>query len=198
MDERIEGVLQFWFEPPGEDEDRPSGRELWLEKSTRADRLVEKKFARLVEHALAGKLDDWAATPKGRLALMLLLDQFPKHIWRDQRQAFQGEEKALALCFDGLDEDMHRSLDAYERAWFLMPCVHAEDSDAQLAGVEEFQELVNEAPPDKRPICEEMLRIAEKHRDIVERFERFPSRNNILGRSSSSEESAWLQHSGAL
>lgn len=198
MDERIERVLQFWFEPPQEEDDRPSGRELWLEKSTRVDRLVEKKFTNLVEDALSGKLETWGGSPKGRLALILLLDQFPRHIWRDNRRAYDGEEKALALCFDGLDEDMHRKLDAYQRAFFLMPCVNAEDPDAQLAGVEEFQELVNEAPPDKRPLCQEMLKIAEKHRDIVERFDRFPNRNNILGRSSSSEESAWLQHSGAL
>jgi uncharacterized protein (DUF924 family) len=198
MDERIEAILEFWFGTPAESEERPVGRELWLEKSFKVDRLIEKRFGRLVKDALASKLDGWAETARGRLALILLLDEFPRHVYRETREAFSGEEKALGLCFDGLDEDMHRELDAYERAFFLMPCLHAEDSDAQLAGVEEFQELVAEAPPEKRELCEEFLRLAEQNRDIVERFERFPQRNNILDRQSTSEESAFLQHSGSL
>ncbi len=198
MDERIEGILELWFGAPADGEERPSGKELWFEKSAKMDRLIERRYGALVDKAVRGDLDGWAETARGRLALILVLDQFPRRIYRETARAYVGEEKALGLCFDGLDEDMHRQLAPLERAFFLMPCVNAEDVDAQLAGVEEFQELVNEAPPELRADCETFLRMAEKSRDIVERFDRFPHRNNILGRSSSSEESAWLQHSGAL
>lgn len=198
MDEQIQGILEYWFGPPSEGEDRPTGKELWFEKSVRVDRQIEKKFGRLMGKALAGELDSWSGTAKGRLALMLLLTTFRRRAFRESPQAYEGEDKALALCFDGLDEDMHRQLGPMERAFFLMPCVYAEDSDAQLAGVEEFQALVEEAPPEHREICEELLQRAERSRDIVERFERFPQRNNVLNRSSTPEESAFLQHSGSL
>ncbi|MGE3636108.1 MAG: DUF924 family protein, partial [Sandaracinaceae bacterium] len=193
MNERIQAVLEFWFGEPADGEERPSGVSLWFAEDVGVDRIVEKRFGKWVEEALAGKLDAWGATPKGRLALILLLDQFPRNIHRDTPRAFAGDNKALEICFDGLDEDMHRQLSPLERAFFIRPCMHAEDADAQLAGVEEYQELVNEAPPELVKVCEEFLRHAERKRDIVERFERFPHRNNILGRVSTQEESAVLQ-----
>lgn len=196
MEEQIEAILKFWFEPPTEDEDRPSGQELWFTPSTSVDRAIEKRFARLVEKAIGGELDDWAGTAKGRLALILLLDQFNRNIHRERPEAYAGDAKALQLCFDGLDDGLDRHLTAYQRAFFYMPCMHAEDVDAQAASVDVFTELVQEAPPDQRKICQRFLELAEKHRDVVERFERFPHRNAVLDRSSTAEESAFLQHSG--
>lgn len=198
MDERIDEILKFWFDAPSEDEDRPVGVELWFQRSARIDRQIEKRFGRLVEKAKRGALDDWASTPRGRLALILLLDQFNRNLHRDSPEAYSGDEKALALCFDGLDEEMDKKLPTLERAFFYMPCMHAEDTDAQLASVEVFQELLAAALPEERDTCEKFLRSAERHRDIVERFERFPHRNNILNRTSTPEESTFLQHSGQL
>ncbi len=198
MDERITGILSFWFEPPADDEDRPVGEELWFEKSTRVDRLIEKKFGELVAAAKAGELDDWAETAKGRLALILLLDQFNRNLHRDTPEMFAGDEKALALCFDGLDDGLDRKLNAVERLFFYMPCMHAEDVDAQLASIEVYGELLAETPPQHKALCERFLREAESHREVVERFERFPDRNNVLDRTSTQEESTFLQHSGQL
>ncbi|MCB9593390.1 MAG: DUF924 domain-containing protein [Sandaracinaceae bacterium] len=198
MDEKIAEILSFWFDPPPEGEERPQGMELWFAKSAATDRKIERKFGRTVERAKSGALDAWAETPKGRLALIVLLDQFNRNVHRETPEMFAGDEKALALCLDGLDEGMDRSLNALERAFFYMPCMHAEDVDMQLTSVEVFAELLAEAPPEHKKACEAFLQHAEKHRDVVERFERFPHRNAILDRSSSPEESAFLQHSGLL
>ena len=191
MDERIEEILQFWFGPPGEGE--ASGIELWFGKSLRVDRTIEKRFGKLVEKAKAGSLDGWTSTPRGRLAVILLLDQFSRNIFRDTPASFAADEKALALCLDGLDEEMDKKLAPLERAFFYMPTMHAEDLDMQLTSVEVFEELVASAPPEHKATCETFLKHARRHRDVVERFERFPHRNAILGRTSSSEEAAFLQ-----
>lgn len=197
-DDRIEEILDFWFKPAPEGEERPSTKEMWFTRSARADRIMEKRFGKLVEKAKAGALDSWAGTARGRLALILLLDQLNRNIHRETPEAYAGDEKALALSFDGLDEGMDRELTPAERCFFYMPAMHAEDVDAQLASVEVFQELVAEVPPEDKPLCEEFLSHAKRLRDIVERFERFPHRNAILGRPSSQEESAFLQQSGEL
>jgi len=198
MDERITGVLKFWFEPPTDEEERPVGEELWFEKSVRVDRTIQDGFGKLVEAAKAGELDDWGSSAKGRLALILLLDQFNRNIHRETPEMFQGDSKALALCFDGLDDGVDRKLNVVERLFFYMPCMHAEDTDAQLASIEVYGELLAETPPQHKALCELFLRRAEAQREVVERFERFPDRNNILDRSSTQEESTFLQHSGQL
>jgi uncharacterized protein (DUF924 family) len=191
MDERIDEILQFWFGPPAEGE--PSGVELWFGKSLRIDRTIEKRFGKLVEKAKAGALDAWTSTPRGRLAVILLLDQFSRNIFRDTPASFAADEKALALCLDGLDDEMDKKLAPLERAFFYMPTMHAEDLDMQLTSVEVFEELAASAPPEHKATCEAFLKHAKRHRDVVERFERFPHRNAILGRSSSAEEAAFLQ-----
>lgn len=193
MNERIDEILQFWFDQAPDDEERPSGIELWFGKSLRVDRTIERRFGKLVEKAKAGSLDDWTTTPRGRLAVILLLDQFPRHIYRDTPEAFASDDKALALCLDGLDEEMDKQLGPFERAFFYMPTMHAEDLDMQLTSVEVFEELLESAPPEHKEACEGFLKHARRNRDVVERFERFPHRNAILGRSSSAEEAAFLQ-----
>ena len=197
MDEQITGVLSFWFDPSG-DEDRPAGEELWFEKSHSIDRLIQEKFGKLVAAAKAGELDGWAGTAKGRLALILLLDQFNRNLHRNTPEMFAGDEKALALCFDGLDDGEDRKLNALERIFFYMPCMHAEDTDAQLASIEVYGELVVETPPEHKALCTKILRRAEARREVVERFDRFPDRNNILNRNSTQDESTFLQHSSQL
>lgn len=162
------------------------------------DRTIERRFGKLVEKAREGALDAWTSTPRGRLAVILLLDQFSRNIYRDSPEAFAGDEKALSLCLDGLDEEMDKGLSAPERAFFYMPTMHAEDLDMQLTSVEVYEELAAEAPPEHKELCETFLQQAHRHRDVVERFERFPHRNAILGRNSSPEEAAFLQQNDEL
>lgn len=197
MDERIEQILSFWFGPAAED-GWPTGTALWFGKSAQVDRAVERRFGRLVEQAKRGALDAWAATARGRLALILLLDQFPRNIHRDSKEAYAADEKALGLCLDGLDDGMDEELAPLERAFFYMPAMHAEDVDMQLTSVEIFGELARSAPPEHAEACATFLKHAEKHREVVERFERFPHRNAILGRASTSDEAAFLQQHDEL
>ena len=159
---------------------------------------MRKQFGRLVDKAHEGKLDSWAETARGRLALILLLDAFTRRINGDNPEAFKGEEKSLALCFDGLDDQLDKQLSPIERCFFYLPAMHAEDADAQLASVEVYQELVASVGEADKAACEEFLREATECRDVVERFDRFPERNGILNRTSSSEESAFLQQTGKL
>lgn len=198
MDERIDEILEFWFGDAPEEEGRPSGTELWFGRSARVDRTIEKRFGRLLQKGKAGDLDGWAASPRGRLALIILLDQFSRNIHRETPEAYAADEKALALCLDGLDDEVDRKLGFLERLFFYMPAMHSESTDDQLTSVEIFGELAAEAPPEVKPTCQSFLKHAERHRDIVERFERFPHRNSILGRQSTPEESAFLQQTGQL
>lgn len=198
MDPRIDEILQLWFGPVPDGEDRPSGPELWFGKSARVDRLLERRFGKLLPMARSGALDGWAATPRGRLALILLLDQFPRHVYRDTPQAFAGDEKAVNLCLDGLDDEVDKKLGIVERVFFYLPAMHSEDPDIQLTSVEVFGELAADAPPEHAALCERFLKQAERHREVVERFERFPHRNAILGRTSSSEEATFLQQTDEL
>jgi uncharacterized protein (DUF924 family) len=197
MDPRIEEALSFWFGPPAA-EGFPSGEELWFGKSARVDRELDKRFGRVFPKAKAGQLDAWASTPRGRLALILICDEFARRMFRDTPEMFSGNEKALSLCLDGLDDNVDKKLTATERCFFYAPAMHAEDVDIQLTSVEVYGELREAAPPDHRALCERFLRLAERSREVLERFERFPNRNAILGRSSTSEEATFLQQSGEL
>jgi uncharacterized protein (DUF924 family) len=198
MDPRIDEILRFWFEPAPEGDDRPSGVDLWFGKSVRVDRAIERSFGKLVEAARAGQLAAWTATGRGRLALILLLDQFPRNIHRDSPEAFASDEKALALCLDGLDEGVDLELTPPERAFFYMPAMHSEDPDIQMTSVEIFSELAKNAPSEHAALCKGFLQHARRHHEVVERFERFPQRNGILGRSSTPDEATFLQQSDEL
>lgn len=198
MDPRIDEILRFWFAPAPEGEDRPTGSELWFAASPRVDRLLERRFGRLLPLARQGQLDGWAGTPTGRLALILLLDAFPRHVHRDTAAAFAGDERALGLCLDGLDDAVDQELGPVERAFFYRPAMNSEDPDIQLTSVEVYEELARAAPPEHAELCEAFLRRAKRCREVVERFERFPQRNAILGRSSTSEESTFLQQTEEL
>lgn len=198
MDERIEQVLSFWFGDAGEGEAWPNGLERWLGESPAFDRAAAQRFGDLVAKARSGELDEWAKTARGRLALVLLLDALPRRIFRESKEAFAGDEKALSLCLDGLDDELDKELAPLERAFFYMPAMHAEDADIQLTSVEIYGELAASAPPEHAELCRAFLRRAEKHRDLVERFDRFPQRNAVLGRPSTPEEAAFLQQQNEL
>ena len=197
-DDPYEKILSFWFAPPAEGEDRPTGKDLWFGQSMRVDRLVEKRFGRLLEDARAGRLDGWASTARGRLALILLLDQVSRHVHRESPHAYASDERALSLCLDGLDDGLDQQLTAIERCFFYMPAMHSEDADTQLTSVEIFQELVDQVGAEEASLCGEFLEYAKRHQDVVERFDRFPHRNSILGRRSTAEESAYLQQIAQL
>jgi uncharacterized protein (DUF924 family) len=191
-------VLDFWFGPPGSNAEI-AGRQgkLWFGKSAANDEAVIERFAGTLVAATAGELDPWAATPHGRLALAIVLDQFPHHIHRDRPQAFATDPQALALSLAALDAGEDRQLAPIERVFLYLPLEHAESLAMQERAVELFATLASTAAADERTLFDNFLDYAIKHRDVVARFDRFPHRNAILGRPSTPEEIEFLKQPGS-
>lgn len=193
-----ESVLDYWFGAPGttrEIAERQS--KLWFGKLPEKDREVSERFTPTFNAAIAGALDTWALTPRGRLALVIVLDQFPHHIHRDTPQAFAQDAKALALSLAAIATGEDQSLALIERVFLYLPLEHAESLEMQDLAVAHYQQLVDAAAPSERALFENFLDYAHKHRDVVARFGRFPHRNAILGRASSPEEIEFLKQPGS-
>lgn len=176
-----EDVLSFWF----------GARDRWFRKSAQTDALIRTRFGADVQAALAGALDHWADSPRGALALVLLLDQFTRNVYRDTPRAFAGDAQALALARRLVERGDDRRLGPYERWFAYMPFEHAESIEAQRESVRLFEALAEETG------LAEPLVWARRHHEVIARFGRFPHRNPILGRASSAEELEFLQQPGS-
>lgn len=191
-------VLGFWF--GGAPDDAVAAREqaaLWWGKSEQTDALITQRYAGLLEQARAGALDAWAQTPRGRLALIILTDQFPRNIHRDTPLAFASDALARQHCKDGLARGDDLALRPIERVFFYLPLEHAEDAADQAQSVELFTRLVEDVPADQRALFAGFLDYARRHQAIIDRFGRFPHRNAILARVSTAAELAFLQTPGS-
>lgn len=198
MDARIDEVIEAWFGPGPAPTKEVYQR--WFTRSAAFDDELRTKFGSLHADAAAGTLDRWRESARGELALIVLLDQLSRNLYRDDRRAFANDDVALSLARDLLGSGRARELTPYQRMVALMPFQHAEDRDAQAEGVAAFSTLVDDTRATD-PTAAEMiggaLKFAEKHRDIVARFGRFPHRNDVLGRTSSVEELAFLEQPGS-
>ncbi|MCP9878095.1 DUF924 family protein [Cyanobium sp. A2C-AMD] len=173
-------VLEFWFA-----ETRP---QQWFAKDRAFDDLLRQRFLALTRQAIAGELDAWSAEPGRALALVLLLDQFPRQIWRDTAMAFAGDPQALALSQKAVELGWVAAESAQARRQFwLMPLMHAEELAVQEAALTLFERFSDSRTVD----------VASRHRDVIVRFGRFPHRNAALGRISSAEELGFLQTPGS-
>jgi uncharacterized protein (DUF924 family) len=195
MDEALE-VRRFWFGKLPLKPDAVSERlALWFGSGAdeqQADALVRSRFGPLMERAAAGELSAWADSPRRRLSLILLLDQFPRHAYRGSERAFATDREALALTLSGMQSAADAALAPVERIFFYMPLQHAELRDAQEESVAAYRRLMNEAPAELSAMFTSALESAELHRSIVARFGRFPHRNRVLGRTNTPEEDAYL------
>lgn len=194
----IEDVLMFWFGGLNEGEPIPSGRfDLWFGGAQATDLQIRDSFAAEVERAGQGVYDSWSASPRGSLGLIILLDQFPRNIFRNSPRAYAFDEKARNFCLKGLSTGQDRELITVERAFFYLPLEHAEDSALQQLSVAVFAELLRQAPDPLREACRSFLDYAERHRAIIDRFARFPHRNISLCRTSTAEEEVFLREPGS-
>lgn len=193
LDPRAAEVLDFWFGAPDSPEHGRT-RELWFTKRDATDALIRARFGALIEAGLRGELDGWAradAHPsRGALALIVLLDQFTRNVFRDTPHAFAGDERALQIATALVGRGDDRALSLHERWFAYLPFEHAESLPMQDRSVALFDQLARDglAGP---------LEWAIKHRDVVARFGRFPHRNAILGRASTDEELAFLAQPGS-
>jgi uncharacterized protein (DUF924 family) len=180
-------ILEYWFgSPPA-----PNGK-VWFGGGKRVDDELRARFGDDAERAAKGELDEWASTAHGRLVLVILLDQLPRNVFRGTARSFATDPKAQALAKDAVGRAMHRELAPVERLFMYMPFTHAEDLEAQRAGVVLFDRLSRESPKELVSTTESFAKYARIHAAIVERFGRFPHRNVLLGRATTDEEKAYL------
>ena len=188
-----DNVLSFWFEDATQSPEALQRRgAVWFRSDPAFDRECTARFTAVLEDAARGALSDWAETPHGRLALVILLDQMPRNIHRGSPAAFMHDTQAAAHCIAGIESGQDRSLDPVERIFLYMPLQHAEDLDIQRRSVEQFGSLAAEAEVAWRDYFTGNVHYAREHHDIIERFGRFPHRNRILGRESTEEELRYL------
>ena len=192
MSAQIQEVLQFWFAERELDEPTVDSRmACWFGNDQAFDTELARRFTGAVEQALTGEIDRWADSPEGVLALILLLEQFPRHIYKDQR-ALRGDRKALKLCEHGVATDAYRNLNPMQQLFFFMPLQRAESIKVQQTSVKIFNSLAARVSATMRDTFETVAQFAELRRDIIEEFGRFPHRNNTLGRSNTEEEETFL------
>ena len=192
-----EEVLSFWF-PEGDiwQADRETfGRRMgwWFGGGPEVDREISERFDHVLEQALRGELDYWADTPRGRLALIVVLDQFSRNVYRGSPLAYAQDRKATELAVEAIDAGMDRDLTPAERMFVWMPLVHSEDPALQDRSVRHAEEEAADAPPHLRAESEFGIGQARGAHDIIARFGRHPHRNEILGRTSTPEELEYLR-----
>jgi uncharacterized protein (DUF924 family) len=190
-------VLDFWFGPPIAGPPSAERLRFWFAGEAQSDQLIRERFAVAVEQARAGHFQDWTSTPLGALALILLLDQFPRNIYRHSPLAYAADAQALRVCCDLMAKGHDRQLSLIERAFAYLPLEHAEDLHLQERSVEAFRGLLAEASAEWRQVTESFHDYAVRHRDVIARFGRFPHRNQVLGRLSTPEEEAFLKEPGS-
>lgn len=170
---------------------------LWFGKRPEQDREADERFGIWVRQAMVGDLDDWAQSPQSWLALLILLDQLPRMIYRDSPQAYAGDILAQCHMVRGLAKGFDSSLRPIEQVFVYLVLEHAEDLPSQKNSVERFTCLLDQASEEERFVFADFLDYAERHYDIIERFGRFPHRNEVLGRMSTPQEVAFLQTPGS-
>ena len=197
----IQQVLTFWF---GEtiSADTPSAQaKLWWSKQPTIDQQIREDFEDGLQALVAGEHQDWLETASGRLAAIIVLDQLSRNMYRDTPQAFAQDELALKLCLQGLEKNIDLQLELLERVFFYLPLEHSEDPDIQDLSSRKFADLlddnINTDPLPSDGTYEGFYRYAESHRDVIQKFGRFPHRNKILGRANTELEQEYLDTPGS-
>jgi uncharacterized protein (DUF924 family) len=191
-------VLAFWFGEHGDDAQAiAQNNARWWQANARFDAEIRARFAVLRDEAIAGELDDWLHTPRGRLALIVLVDQFSRNLFRNDARAFEHDALARHWCEDGLKITADDALRPIERVFFYMPLQHSESIADQDLAVTLFRLLRDSVPEPQREAFANYLRHAERHRGVIARFGRFPHRNVALRRESTAEELKFLEQPGS-
>lgn len=189
----IAEILNFWFGYlPGPNYFPADKMPIWFASNPEIERQLIDNFRQDLFNAERGEYNNWRDTPRGRLALILLLDQIPRHIYRGKPQEFALDRMARALVIEGIQKGEDKRLYPIERAFFYLPLEHAEDLDIQNLSVACYRQLLAESPEDLKPQMESFLEAAIMHQQQIARFGRFPHRNTVLGRESTPEENVFL------
>ena len=194
--ETIDDIHAFWFGELDETGMCVADRNpLWFASSAETDETCRSRFGHWVEQAVAGELDDFVDTDDGLIALIVLLDQFTRNIYRGTAQAFSGDTRALAIAQRTIRSGRHLRLPAIHQVFLYLPLEHSEDMDVQQECVTLFEELAGITGSEQ---IASFTRYAVAHREVIAKFGRYPHRNAILGRESSPGELAYLEKHGGF
>lgn len=184
-------VLKFWFE-----ELRPAQ---WWRKSKALDKKIDSRFGELHSQAIAGELYDWRDTAKGRLAEIIVLDQFSRNLFRGSAEAFAADAMALVLAQEAIRAGADQALTPQQRVFLYMPFMHSESAKIHNLAAELFSKNADPSQGSKSELVGALssLKSQRAHSKIIQRFGRYPHRNDILGRESSEEEVAFLKQPGS-
>ncbi|MGS0998510.1 DUF924 family protein [Rhodanobacter sp. UC4451_H18] len=182
-------VLDFWFDL--------AHAAHWFAKDAAFDEQIRRRFAVAADDAAQGRLDAWASNPADWLALLILLDQFPRNLHRGDARAWAADVKAQRIALSGLAGGFDQALPPLQRVFAYLPLEHAEDMGLQQRAVTLFEALHAQAPVAERARFAEFLDYARRHREVIARFGRFPHRNAVLGRDSTAAEREYLAQPGA-
>ena len=183
-------VLSFWFGEPARDFEGLVRTMRRIDPTL--DEPIRERFGPAIEAAFGGAFEEWAETPRGMLALIILLDQLPRHAFRGNARQYEGDARALDLALRALELGYEEGLSFLERTFLLMPLAHSEDIAIQRRNVIEADRTAAAAPAWIDFFAEIGPSQSRKYLDVIERFGRFPHRNEMLGRSSTPEELAFL------
>ncbi len=188
-------VLNYWFgeldEHGGFDGSRYG---VWFTGGPAVDAEITARFGAALEEAAAGGLTAWEATPRGKLALIILCDQMSRNVWRGSARAFSLDGRAYALAQGMIAAGEDTQLHLIERSFVYLPLEHHEGMEAQDQVVALFEGMVGLAPEAQRELFESLRGYAVSHRDIIAQFGRYPHRNEVLGRETTAAEAAFLEH----
>ncbi len=194
--EPFEKINKYWF---GRVEETvvPSERRarLWFGESFEVDHEIKTLFAEQLEDAREGRCTEWEMAPRGKLAMIIMLDQFSRHLYRGNAKSFSKDDYALSICIQGMETQQDHELSLIERVFFYFPLLHSEYLKHQEESIRAYQMLVELAFPETQVIYESFFKFANHHYSIVRRFGRFPQRNAIIGRESTEEELQYLKDS---
>jgi len=190
---RIDAILSFWFKEHALSAPQIDRRmDIWFSEDPIFDHEIEKEFAGEVAKASKGELDHWSHKSHGRLALIILIDQFRRNIYRNTARAFSKDHLALKLCVQGAMDKKDKGLTPIQRVFFYMPLQHAESKKVQAKSVELYSRLAESVSPTYRETFETVAQFAELHKDVIDQFGRFPHRNVLLNRDNTPEENEYL------
>jgi uncharacterized protein (DUF924 family) len=193
-----QSILDFWFGVTSSDiEILEQQSSLWWTKDPNVDKEIEIRFGASLDSLIAGQLNKWKQLPESYLAMIILADQFSRNIYRDTERAFAQDELALALTLEGIDAGIDMKLGLVQRVFFYLPLEHSESISMQYKSVEQYRQLHDVAPDNIRKKFKDHLDYAIQHREIIEKFGRYPHRNVILGRQSTIEEIEFLKQPGS-
>lgn len=192
-----EDVLEYWFGDLQSPEAAPSTVSLWFKGGPEVDEEIRKRFGNVLEPARRGERDGWAETPQGALALLILLDQFPRNVYRGDPRSFGADEHAREIARASLERGDDLAVFPVQSTFFYLPFEHSEALEDQHLAVAKIRASHDRASGAARKLLEETVAYAVRHQGVIERFGRFPHRNEILGRPSTPEEQEFLKEPGS-